>query len=59
MAKWRKRTSPADLPAGPKVFNSKVLMPDEEAIMIALRRHTLPPLDDCHYALQPSMPRLT
>ena len=31
----------------------------EEAAIIALRRHTLLPLDDCLYALQPSIPHLT
>ncbi len=28
-------------------------------MIVALRRHTLLPLDDCHYALQPSIPHLT
>jgi transposase InsO family protein len=32
---------------------------DEEAVVIAFRRHTLLPLDDCLYALQPTIPRLT
>ena len=32
---------------------------DEEAIIVAFRRHTLLPLDDCLYALQPTMPHLT
>ena len=27
--------------------------------MVAFRRHTLLPLDDCLYALRPSMPQLT
>ena len=27
--------------------------------MVAFRRHTLLPLDDCLYALQPSIPHLT
>jgi transposase InsO family protein len=30
-----------------------------EAIVIAFRRHTLLPLDDCLYALQPTIPHLT
>ena len=59
MAKWRKRTSVADLPAGPKDAKSTVLTLDEEAIIVAFRRHTLLPLDDCLYALQPTMPHLT
>ena len=56
VAKWRKRTSVADLPTGPKDAKSTVLTPDEEAIIVAFRRHTLLPLDDCLYSLQPSIP---
>ena len=59
VAKWRKRTSVADLPTGPKDAKSTVLTLDEEAIIVAFRRHTLLPLDDCLYALQPTMPHLT
>jgi len=36
-----------------------VLTDAKEAMILAFRRHTLLPLDDCHYALQPSIPRLT
>ncbi len=32
---------------------------EEEAIIVAFRKHTLLPLDDCLYALQASIPRLT
>ena len=35
VAKWRKRTSVADIPTGPKDSKSTVLTPDEEAIIIA------------------------
>jgi len=59
VAKWRKRTSVADLPTGPKDAKSTVLTLDEEAMIVAFRRHTLLPLDDCLYALQPSIPHLT
>ena len=59
MAKWRKRTSVADLPTGPKDAKSTVLTPDEEAIIVAFRRHTLLPLDDCLYSLQPSISHLS
>jgi hypothetical protein len=31
----------------------------EEAAVVAFRRHTLLPLDDCLYAFQPSIPQLT
>src|SRR6202049_1334457 len=59
VAKWRRRSSVADLPTGPKNPKSTVLSVEEEAIVIAFRRHTLLPLDDCLYALQPTIPNLT
>jgi hypothetical protein len=58
VAKWKKRTSVADLPTGPKDAKSTVLTLDEEAIIVAFRRHTLLPLDDCLYALQPTIQHL-
>ena len=57
--KWRNRSSVADLPTGPKEPRSTVLSIEEEAIVVAFRRHTLLPLDDCLYALQPTIPHLT
>lgn len=36
-----------------------VLSEAEEAAIVAFRRHKLLPLDDCLFALQPSMPHLT
>jgi transposase InsO family protein len=59
VAKWKKRSSVADLPTGPKEPTSTVLSIEEEAIIVAFRRHTLLPLDDCLYALQATVPRLT
>jgi hypothetical protein len=59
VAKWKKRSSVADLPTGPKSPKSTVLSADEEAVIVAFRRHALLPLDDCLYALQPSIPHLT
>ena len=59
VAKWKKRTSCADLPTGPKDAKSTVLSLEEEAIIVAFRRHTLLPLDDCLYALQATIPHLT
>ncbi len=44
---------------GPKEVRSTVLTPEEEAIIVAFRRHALLPLDDCLYALQPTLPHLT
>lgn len=59
VAKWKKRTSVVDLPTGPKKPTSTVLTIEEEAVVVAFRRHTLLPLDDCLYALQPTIPTLT
>ncbi len=39
--------------------HSTPLSLEQEAMIIAFRRHTLLPLDDCLYALQPSIPGLT
>ena len=57
--KWRKRASVEDRKTGPKEPRSSVLSIEEEAIIVAFRRHTLLPLDDCLYALQPTIPHLT
>ena len=59
VAKWKKRTSAADLPTGPRQPRSTVLSGDEEAVIVAFRRHTLLPLDDCLYALQATIPHLS
>ena len=59
VAKWKKRGSVVDLPTGPREPRSTVLSLEEEAIIVAFRRHTLLPLDDCLYALQPTLPHLT
>ncbi|WP_247997800.1 IS481 family transposase [Brucella tritici] len=59
VAKWKKRTSQSDLPTGPKEPHSTVLSLEEEAIIVAFRRHTVLPLDNCLYALQPTIPHLT
>jgi transposase InsO family protein len=44
---------------GPKSPHSTTLSADEEAAIVAFRRHTLLPLDDCLYALQATIPHLT
>jgi len=59
VAKWRKRTTVEDLKTGPREPRSTVLSECEEAMIVAFRRHTLLPLDDCLYALQPTIPSLT
>jgi transposase InsO family protein len=44
---------------GPKTVRSTVLTAEEEAMIVAFRKHTLLPLDDCLYALQATVPHLT
>ncbi|GJD81666.1 IS481 family transposase [Methylobacterium gregans] len=57
--KWRDRETTADAAMGPKEPRSTTLTPEEEAIVVAFRRHTLLPLDDCLYGLQPTIVHLT
>ena len=59
VAKWRKRATVEDMKTGPTEPRSTVLTEAEEAAIVAFRRHTLLPLDDCLYAPQPSIPHLT
>ena len=53
--KWKKLTSVDDLTTGPKNPRSSVLSPEDEAAIVAFRKRTLLPLDDCLYTLQPSI----
>jgi transposase-like protein len=57
--KWKKRDHVTDVPMGPKQPSSSVLSIEEEAIIVAFRKHTLLPLGDCLYALQSTIPHLT
>src|SRR5271169_4687499 len=59
VAKWKRRTSVSDLPTGPREPKSTVLTVEDEAVIVAFRRHTLLPLDDCLYSLQATIPHLT
>jgi len=59
VAKWRGRQSVEDCKTGPSNPHSTVLSIEEEAIIVAFRRHTLLPLADCLYALQATIPHLT
>jgi hypothetical protein len=59
VAKWKRRTQVHDAPMGPKPPRSTVLTLEEEALMVAFRKHTLLPLDDSLYALQAALPHLT
>ena len=45
--------------AGPRAPRSSELTPEEEAIAVAFRRHTLLALDDFLYTLQATIPHLT
>src|SRR6266567_8722305 len=44
VAKWRRRTSASDVRMGPKELRSTVLTKEEEALIVAFRKHTLLPL---------------
>jgi hypothetical protein len=59
VAKWKKRVSTDDLPTGPKLGRQRRISADEEEFIVLFRKHTLLPLDDCHYALQARIPHLT
>lgn len=59
VAKWRARKTVQDAPMGPKEVRSTTLSQEEEAACVAFRQYTLLPLDDCLYALQASIPKLT
>ena len=59
VAKWRARTSVEDRKTEPSKPRSTVLTPEEEAVIVAFRKHTLLPLDDCLYTLQATIPHLT
>ena len=47
VAKWCRRTIVSDTRTGPTDPKSTVLTIEEGAIIVAFRRHTLLPLDDC------------
>ncbi|WP_188914840.1 IS481 family transposase [Salinarimonas ramus] len=59
VAKWKARATVADRRTGPSEARSTVLSIEDEAMVVAFRRHTLLPLDDCLYALQATIPHLT
>jgi transposase InsO family protein len=59
VAKWKKRSFVQDAPMGPKQPCSTVLNREEEALIVAFRKHTLLSLDDCLHALQATLPHLT
>jgi transposase-like protein len=58
VAKWRNRTTTADDGMGPPPWLSKLTI-EQEALIVAFRRHTLLPLADCLSALQNVIPHLS
>ena len=58
VAKWRKHPTTTAAPMGPTPV-STVLTVEQEPIVVASRKHTLLPLDDCLYALQATIPHLS
>ena len=59
VGKWRKRTTTADAPMGPKSPKSTVLTSAEEAVVMAFRQKTLMPLDDVFGCLRETIPNLS
>ena len=59
VAKWRGRSSSADLPRGPRTPRSTVLGAVDEALCAAFRGQTRLPLDDCLAALRIAIPALS
>ena len=59
VAKWKRRTDVQDSQMGPKQARSTILSTEQEALIVAFRKHTLLPLDDCLYVLQETIPHLT
>ena len=57
--KWRKKTTTADAPMGPRTRKSSVLTPAEEAMVVAFRKKTLLPLDDVLGCLRDNIPNLS
>src|ERR1700743_386495 len=59
IVKWRSRGSVEDRKTGPQNPKSTVLSPEQEAIVVAFRRFSRLPLDDCFYVLGGYIPGLT
>jgi hypothetical protein len=58
VAKWKKRTDVHDALMRPKAPGSMRLIPEPEAIGVAVRRYSGLPLDAGIYVLQHTIPRL-
>jgi transposase len=57
--RWRGRDSGARRKPGPPHGQSSTLSREDEMIITSFRRNTGLPLDDCFYALQPTLPHLS
>lgn len=53
------RTYTTDASMRPKAPRPTMLSPADEAVIVAVRRYTLLPLDVCLYALQPTVAHLS
>ena len=58
-ARWRKPNGVTDMRMGPKEAHSTALSDEEEAVIVAVRPHTLLPPDECLCARQPKVPQPT
>jgi len=58
VAKWRKRNSVVDLPTGPREPRSTVLSVEEEAVVVAFRKHVNRRLNGTPYRRPKSTPPL-
>jgi transposase-like protein len=58
IAKWRRRSSVC-YAAWDRGSRAHRFSNQEEALVVAFRKHTLLPLDDCLYALRATVPHLT
>jgi hypothetical protein len=56
--RWRRRRSTLERAPGRPAAGSSVLSPEDQAIILAFRQTTRLALDDCLYALQPTLPHL-
>jgi hypothetical protein len=59
VAKWKQQTPVTDAPMRTKPQHSTALPKEQQALIVACRRQTLQPLDDCRYVLQATIPNLT
>jgi hypothetical protein len=59
VVKWKKRAQGDDAPMGPTQPRATVLTLEEEALLVAFRKHPLWPIDECLSAWQAALPHLT